>query len=56
MEFMGFLRTAVEKHAFGTVKTKAYIHGARLLRARLAVHQSEDCLYLNVRTVSSLVV
>lgn len=56
MEFMGFLRTAVQKHAFGAVKTKAYIHGARLLRARLAAHQSEDCLYLNVRTTSSLVV
>ncbi|CAN0545816.1 unnamed protein product, partial [Ectocarpus sp. 8 AP-2014] len=26
----------------------------RLLRTRLAAKQSEDCLYLNVRTVSSL--
>ena len=56
MEFMAFLRAAVQKHAFGTVKTTAYIHGARLLRARLAAQQSEDCLYLNVRTTSSLVV
>ncbi|CAM9311102.1 unnamed protein product, partial [Scytosiphon promiscuus] len=56
MEFMGFLRAAVQKHAFGTVQTKAYIHGARLLRTRLAAKQSEDCLYLNVRTTSPLVV
>lgn len=56
MEFMGFLRAAVQKHAFGTVQTKAYIHGARLLRTRLAAKQSEDCLYLNVRTVSPSVV
>lgn len=49
---MGFLRAAVTKHAFGTVQTKAYIHGARLLRRRLAAQQSEDCLYLNVRTAS----
>lgn len=56
MEFMGFLRAVVHKHAFGTVQTKAYIHGARLLRTRLAARQSEDCLYLNVRTTSSLVV
>lgn len=56
MEFMGFLRAAVQKHAFGAVQSKAYIHGARLLRTGLAVRQSEDCLYLNVRTVSPLVV
>lgn len=55
MEFMGFLRAAVQKHAFGAVQTKAYIHGARLLRNRLAARQSEDCLYLNVRTASPLV-
>lgn len=53
---MGFLRAAVQKHAFGAVQTKAYIHGARLLRTRLAARQSEDCLYLNVRTASQLVV
>lgn len=53
---MGFLRAAVQKHAFGTVQTKAYIHGARLLRTRLAARQSEDCLYINVRTTSPLVV
>lgn len=56
MEFMGFLRAVVQKHAFGTVQQKAYIHGARLLRTRLAAKQSEDCLYLNVRTTSPLVV
>lgn len=56
MEFMGFLRFAVQKHAFGTVQSKAYIHGARLLRTRLAAAQSEDCLYLNVRTTSRLVI
>ncbi|CAM9425326.1 unnamed protein product [Ectocarpus fasciculatus] len=56
MEFMGFLRAAVQKHAFSTVTTKAYIHGARLLRTRLAAKQSEDCLYLNVRTVSPSVI
>lgn len=52
MEFMGFLRTVVQKHAFNVVQTKAYIHGARLLRTRLAAQQSEDCLYLNIRTIS----
>lgn len=56
MEFMRFLRAAVQKHALGTVQTTAYIHGARLLRTRLAAKQSEDCLYLNVRTTSPLVV
>lgn len=56
MEFLDFLRTAVTKHAFGAVQTKAYIHGARLLRSRLAARQSEDCLYLNVRTTSRLVI
>lgn len=53
---MGFLRVAVQKHAFGTVQSKAYIHGARLLRSRLAATQSEDCLYLNVRTTSPSVI
>lgn len=52
---MGFLRTVVQKHAFNVVQTKAYIHGARLLRTRLAGRQSEDCLYLNIRTTSPLV-
>ena len=56
MEFLSFLRAAVTKHAFGAVQTKAYIHGARLLRTRLAARQSEDCLYLNVRTTSPLVI
>lgn len=56
MEFMGFLRAAVHKHALGTVQTTAYIQGARLLRTSLAARQSEDCLYLNVRTTSPSVV
>ena len=56
MEFMGFLRAAVQKHALGTVQTAAYIQGARLLRTSLAAKQSEDCLYLNVRTASPSVV
>lgn len=56
MEFMGFLRAAVQKHALGTVQTTAYIQGARLLRTTLAAKQSEDCLYLNVRTTSPSVV
>ena len=56
MEFMGFLRAAVQKHALGTVQTTAYIHGARLLRSTLAAKQSEDCLYLNIRTTSPSVV
>lgn len=56
MEFMGFLRVAVQKHAFGAMQSKAYIHGARLLRSRLAASQSEDCLYLNVRTTSPRVI
>lgn len=55
MEFMGFLRTVVQKHAFNVLQTKAYIHGARLFRTGLAARQSEDCLYLNVRTASPLV-
>lgn len=56
MEFMDFLRTAVHKHALGPVQTTAYIQGARLLWKSLAARQSEDCLYLNVRTASPSVV
>ncbi|CAM9550727.1 unnamed protein product, partial [Discosporangium mesarthrocarpum] len=56
VDFLAFLRNVVVKHGFNFLKTKVYINGVRLFRGSVTPRQSEDCLYLNVRTSNPAVV
>lgn len=49
-DFENFFKSAVEGHGFGIIKTKAYLTGMKLVRPYMMNPQSEDCLYINVRT------
>ncbi|KAG5182357.1 Alpha/Beta hydrolase protein [Tribonema minus] len=49
-DFMRFFEHIVVGHGFGKLKTLALLKGVKYVRPHIAPPQSEDCLYINVRT------